>query len=52
MDNYGAFGVLVILVLFFLLGRELICWYFKINKRVYLLEEILDEIKQQNSSAK
>ena len=52
MDNNGAFGVLVILVLFFLLGRELICWYFKINKRVYLLEEILDEIKQQNSSAK
>jgi hypothetical protein len=52
MDNYGAIGVLVVLVLFFLLGREVICWYFKINKRVYLLEEILDELKQKNNSAK
>ncbi len=52
MDNYQAIGFLVVLVLFFLLGREIICWYFKINKRVYLLEEILDELKQKNNSAK
>ncbi|QWE30135.1 hypothetical protein ICV89_07520 [Polynucleobacter sp. Adler-ghost] len=52
MDNYGAIGALVVLILFFLLGREVICWYFKINKRVYLLEEILDELKQKNNSAK
>jgi hypothetical protein len=52
VDNYQAIGFLVVLVLFFLLGREIICWYFKINKRVYLLEEILDELKQKNNSAK
>jgi hypothetical protein len=53
MDNYtGAITGLVVLIIFFLLGRELICWYFKINKRVYLLEEILDELKQKNNNTK
>ena len=53
MENaIGPIAVIVVMLLFFLLGRELICWYFKINKRVYLLEEILDELKQKNNSTK
>lgn len=35
---------LIILILFFLLGRELICWYFKINQRVDLLQEISEKL--------
>lgn len=31
----------LVTVFFFLLVREVICWYFKINKRVELLTEIL-----------
>lgn len=51
MDNYtGAITGLVVLIFFFLLGRELIFWYFKINKRVYLPEEILSELKQKNDT--
>jgi hypothetical protein len=46
-DAIGSIVVLVALFLFFLLGRELICWYFKINRRVDLLEEILEEMKKK-----
>jgi hypothetical protein len=46
-DAIGSIVVLVVLFLFFLLGRELICWYFKINRRVDLLEEILEEMKKK-----
>ena len=31
--------MLVIALLLFLLGRDLICWYFKINERIKLREE-------------
>lgn len=44
MDS--AIFVLIILVIFFLIGRELVCWYFKINKITGLLEEIRDELKK------
>jgi hypothetical protein len=40
-----AFGVLLI---FFLIGRELVCWYFKINQTVALLEEIRDLLKSKS----
>ena len=39
--NTGLTALVVILVLF-LLFRELICWYWKINKHVALLTEIRD----------
>jgi hypothetical protein len=38
--------VLLVLILFFLIGRELVCWYFKINKITSLLEDIRDELKK------
>ncbi len=41
--------VIVVLLLVVLLIRELICWYFKINKRLGLLKSIddhLEEIKE------
>jgi hypothetical protein len=41
---YGDFGqtvivVIVGLIVFFLILREFWCWYWKINKRIVLLEE-------------
>ncbi len=44
MDS--AIVVLLVLVIFFLIGRELVCWYFKLNKIAYLLEEIRDQLKK------
>jgi hypothetical protein len=38
---------LLILIIFFFFGRELICWYFKINKIAETLEEIRDELKKK-----
>ncbi len=46
MDS--AIFVLLVLVVFFLIGRELVCWYFKINKISGILEEIRDELKNKN----
>ena len=48
MDS--AVGVIValgVMLLFFLLGRELICWYFKVNQIVALLEDIRDSLKNK-----
>ncbi len=39
---------LFIPIIFFLLGRELICSYFKINRQVELLEKILIELRNNN----
>jgi uncharacterized membrane protein YqjE len=39
--------VLLVLIVFFLIGRELVCWYFKLNKISALLEEIRDELKNK-----
>jgi len=35
----------LVTVFFFLLVREVICWYFKINKRVDIQREILELLK-------
>jgi hypothetical protein len=37
--------ILIIAFVIILIGREITCWYFKINKRVELLEEILAELR-------
>ncbi len=36
---------IAIVLILFLLCRELVCWYFKINERVRLLREIRDQLK-------
>ena len=45
--NTDFWGAIAILVLLFLVGREFICWYFKINHRLDLLEEIRDLLKDK-----
>jgi len=44
--------VLVVMLLFFLLGRELICWYFKMNKVVELLDSINEQLKNNHDTNK
>jgi hypothetical protein len=39
--------VIGVMLILFLLGREIVCWYFKINKTVELLEEIRDSLKNK-----
>lgn len=46
-SQYGVVGILVAIVLFllfFIVTRELYCWYFKINKITALLQEISDKL--------
>lgn len=51
MDTASA--VIALLVVFFiiltifLICREIVCWYFKINKTVELLENILIELRKR-----
>ena len=37
---------------FFLLGRELVCWYFKINEKNALLKDIRDRLDVSQSGDK
>ena len=47
--NLEAIVVFIIMVLaIILLIREVICWYFKINKRVELQEKMLAELVKIN----
>jgi hypothetical protein len=39
---------IVISIVVFLLLREVFCWYFKINKRISLLQDIKDELVKSN----
>ena len=41
---------IVIIIAVFLILREFVCWYWKINERVSLLEDILEELKKMNGS--
>ena len=41
---------LVVAVVFFLIGRELLCWYFKINESLAVQIEIRDLLKGNNNS--
>lgn len=40
---------LAVTFIVFLIGREVVCWYWKINKHIELLEEIRDLLKGQNN---
>ena len=47
--NLEAIAVFIIMTLaIILLIREVICWYFKINKRIELQEKILAELVKLN----
>ena len=46
MNNILGFIALTLFV--FILIREVICWYFKINERVAQNDEIIKQLKQIN----
>ena len=48
MNGASAAG-LVALLLIFLVCREIVCWYWKINQNTRVLEEILKEQKRTNA---
>lgn len=51
MGEFSIVHLLMVLgILFFimLIGREIACWYWKINKSIYLMEEMLAELKEAN----
>ena len=41
-------GFIAITLFVFILIRELLCWYFKINERVQLLSDIKLELQRSN----
>ena len=44
----NTFLILMVCLFVFAIIRELICWYFKINRRVILQEKILAELVKIN----
>ncbi|MCD8406289.1 hypothetical protein LNI88_11570 [Tenacibaculum dicentrarchi] len=44
--------IAVISILIFLLCREIVCWYFKINKRIEILEEQNELLKNIHKELK
>lgn len=36
-------------LLLFLIGRQIVCWYWKINRHIELQEQILVELKKMNN---
>lgn len=44
--------VAVVALLFVLFGREVVCWYWKINYKNELLENILNELREANGKKK
>lgn len=47
----SGIGALSAIILFFLLGREFMCWYWKINERVALLEDIKNLLMKNKKEA-
>ncbi len=48
---FNTFLIFMVCLFVFALIRELICWYFKINKKVILQEKILAELVKLNFKA-
>ncbi|MBC76125.1 MAG: hypothetical protein CME64_08925 [Halobacteriovoraceae bacterium] len=49
MDQFVTFGMFSgLILLLFLFCREVVMWYFKINKRIELQREILEELRKLN----
>lgn len=55
-DNSSGFGdfliMLIVAIVIFILCRELICWYYKINKSISNQEEIINLLKDINEKLK
>ena len=49
MDGFmGAIVGLVVVIAIFLIAREIVMWYWKINEIIGLQKNILDELKKMN----
>jgi hypothetical protein len=48
----GLLVILAISIVLFLICREIICWYWKINQSIALLTEIRDLLAQKNSESR
>ena len=48
----NLFVIICIILLAFIIGRELACWYFKSNKIINLLNEINENTKPDNELSK
>lgn len=44
MDSTITILAVALIIIFILLGREITCWYFKINQMIDLLQEISDKL--------
>ena len=51
-ENEAVFAGLAVTILAFILGRLLVLWYFKIEKRVEQNDEIIKLLKQLNDKIK
>ena len=52
MDGFiGAIVGFVILIIIFLIAREIVMWYWKINEIVGLQKSILEELKKMNGKS-
>lgn len=49
---FGLMLTLVVIMIIFLICREIVCWYFKINERLAVLQEIRDLLEFQKNAAK
>lgn len=45
---FNVFQIFMVCLFFFVLIRELMCWYWKINKGILLQEKILAELVKLN----
>jgi hypothetical protein len=44
--NENAIATLLVLFVIFLVCREIVCWYWKMNETVKLLKQIRDELQR------
>lgn len=49
MDSATPFVTLLIVILIFLICRELVCWYWKLNEVVSLLRDIKESLNKIES---
>ena len=52
MRDLSFFAILAIVIVVFIALREGVCWYWKINERIALLEEIRNLLAKNNGSLK
>ncbi len=50
MSSESALIIVAVCIVIFLICREIICWYWKLNRIVTLLEDIRRELKKTNAS--